>query len=316
MQQNGLGQVIQRLLSQYKSYALSSKPKSLFKLQTRPHQMTGKPLNTVNPLQTIFKRLSSTMSQIIQKPASEDYRAIVHGFLPNNAKLLSPQNLGNSGEMHFADLDGDTEKELIASYALNDEVRTIILKKQNERWSKVAEINNTGYDSVHYSGVADLMGNGRKQILLGLVSKGKASALHGYTFENNMINKMFDHNYHRFEVVATPANQNSISKTHLAVWNRKDPDTYNIDMYHWNGQQLEPLTNVALYYYKKVVPFYAQKVKRSPKLPSNWYNFADALVKADAKRDALQAIELGMRQDTNFTLKENFLELKNRILGK
>lgn len=313
---NRLAKAIRMLLSKYNSYSLSSKSKKRFTLHPKKKNSKIKNLHISNPFQTMFKGLSSTLSQITKKPTREDYNAIVNRFLPGNAKLLIPQHPANSGGIQFLDLDGESRNGLIASYKLNDEVKTIILKKQSEQWQKAAEINNSKYDAVSYRGVADLTGEGKKQLLLGMVSEGKVPTLYGYSMENNTLKEIFNRNYHRFEVLNLNKNRNAVTKSQLAVWNKKDADAYNIEVLDWNGSQFEPLKDTASYYYKKVVPYYARKVKLKPYDPSNWYNLTDALIKTGVHRDAQMAVEFGIAQSPNSEWKEKFLALRSGIIGK
>jgi hypothetical protein len=299
-----------------KMLSSKNKGKPQFRLQPKPKQMTGKALTVANPLHTLFRGLTSTLSQITKKPVTEDYNAIVRGFIPSNAKHLIPQYPASSREVQLADLDGDSQNELITSFKHNNEVRTIILKKQNGLWNKAGEINHSAHDTINYRDVADVTGKGKKQLLISLTSTGKTPALYGYSFENSKVHEMFSRSYHRLEVLNQPQNGNAVSKAQLAIWDKKDNDAYNVEVLHWNGSKLEPIENNTNYYYKKVAPYYAKKVKQTPYTASSWYNLAHALTKAGSRKDALIAVEVGMRQDPKSEFKEKFLALRNEIAGK
>jgi len=316
MRENGIAQIIKILLSKYNSSKLSGNRKFEHKSRPRTDHMTRKAANAINPLQTLLKGISSTLSQFTTRTTKEDYSTVVKSFLPANAKLLTPKYPGDSREIQFADLDGDSYKELIASYRLYDEIKTIILKKQNEHWSKAAEISNLEYDTLSYRGTTDITGVGRKQLLIGLSSGGKASTLFGYSLDNKKINKMFDRCFSRFAVLEQSKDKDAAARAQLAIWNKKDSGAYSIEVLHWNGLQLEPIKKVTPYYSRSVIPYFAQKVKDSPYTASHWYNLADALEKAGANRDALMAVKVGISQDRNSSLTESFLALKNRISEK
>jgi len=229
---------------------------------------------------------------------------------------LTPQYPKNSEEIHFADLDGDSQNELIASFRHNNEIKTLILKKQNNHWHKAAEISNPEHDTISYRGAADVKGEGKKQLLLGLSSNENTPTLYGYSLENSTAKKIFHRSYHRFEILGSSKNNDASEKAKLAVWDKKDTDSYDIQVLHWNGLELEPVKDTSSYHYKSAVPHYVKKVKQKPNSPSNWYNLADALEKSGVYRDALVAVKVGMKQDANSAFKENFLELRNKLQSR
>jgi hypothetical protein len=102
-------------------------------------------------------------------------------------------------------------------------------------------------------------------------------------------------------------------KSQLAFWEGVGNDAYRVEVKHWNGSQLEPIDNQSTYYKQKMLPYYGQRVRQSPQNPSNWYNLADALVKAGMNRDGLKAIELGISLKPDETLKEDFIALRKKI---
>lgn len=305
------------LLSKYNKKTVSNKGNKQFKLRLRIKPLTGKRFTSTNPLQALFQGLASNLSRAFQKPLREDYNAIVKGFLPANAQLLTPQYPVISGEIQHVDVDGDSIRELIASYKANDEIKTIILKKQNGKWIKAAEAGNPGYDTINYRGVANITGEDRKQLLLGLTSTGRVPTLYGYSLENKGINKLFTQNYHKFEVLRSQGKgQETAGKARLAIWNEKDAGIYDIDVLQWNGTQLESSENIASYYLKSVIPYHARKLGQTPYNPSNWYNLADALKNVGAHKDALIATEVGMNVDKKSEFKERFMALRSEITGK
>lgn len=269
-----------------------------------------------NPLQILFKEVSSTLSQITRKNEREDYSAIIREFMPENAELLLPQYPINSQRIQFADIDGDSEDELIASYKVADDINTIILKKQNERWFKKAEINHHDYGILNYRGTADVTGEGRKQLLVGLASKEKEAVLYGYSFENGNANKLFARSYYKFDLIGPARNKKTAPKARLAVWNKSDADRYDIQILEWNETELKSLDNNASYYYSSVVPYYAKKVRQSPHNARNWYNLADALEKSGLYDDALAALKIGMEQTSASPAVEEFSELKRKVMEK
>lgn len=304
------------LLSKYNDGSLPGKNKPNYRLRSQTKPMSKKSVPMKNPIQTLVEGLSSTLSQITQKAAGEDYTRVVKGFIPREATLLTPQFPTKSQSIQFADLDGDSENEMITSYRSGNEVKTLILKKQNGFWSKVSEINHPQHDTLHYRSFIDIKGAKKKYMLMGMTSKERTSTLYGYAMENNSVRELFARNYHRFEVLNSPQNRNASEKIQLAIWNKKDFGSHDVEVLDWNGLQLEKAENSSAYYSRKVIPYYARRVKKSPNISAHWYNLADALVKAGAHKDALVAIDVGMGQNRDSVLGERFEALKNQISVK
>ncbi len=273
-----------------------------------------------NPLQTLAKGLSTTLSQIAKtapitsgRPAGEDYHSIVREFIPVDAEILTPEYPSNSKPILLADLDGDSKDELIVSYRLNDEILTTVLKKTDAAWHKVGEMSIPGYNEINYRGVESLSGEGMKQLLLGCTAKGKTPVIYGYEMFEDSIIQIFARNYRWLELVKPSKDERNDAGAQLAIWNETGNDTYEIELLRWNGLELEPQDDVSSYYGRSVVPYYIRKVQRNPNSPSNWYNLAQALVNAEAYRDAAMAIDVGMRMDVNKEYGEKFDTLRTSI---
>ncbi len=261
-----------------------------------------------NPFRNLFSTLSSTVSGLTKKP-QEDYNKVLKGFIPEDAYLLTPQYPPDSQNFRLADIDGDSRSELLATYRQNDEIKTLILKKQGETWGVADEILHPQHDNLHYRGIADITGQGRKQLLFGMTSEGKPASLYGYTYEDNKSKQLFTQEYDQFEIVR----HSRSPKACFAVWNRKDADSYDINVLQWDGTKLEPVPNSSGYYLRNVAAYYANKVKKNPRSAAGWYNLADALIKAGEYKDALTAIEEGNRSDRNMLYADKFADLKNSI---
>ena len=126
---------------------------------------------------------------------------------------------------------------------------------------------------------------------------------------------MFKRKYSRFEVLKLSKNRSS-TKSQLAIWEKKDDETYNIEVHDWNGSQLESQKNLSAYYLRRVVPYHAKRIKQNPTILSNWYNLANALLKSGMKRDALIAVEAGLTFATNPEKEDQLLALKKEITEK
>ncbi len=291
------------------------KTRPIFKL--RPARRPAKTFKAKkagnNPFQTIFKGFSSTFSRITNSNKKENYSIILKEFIPEGSELLKPKYPVNAARIQLSDIDSDKNKVLVASYKSLNGIRTIILKKQDERWIKLSEINNPEYDSLNFRAFADIAGEGRKQLLLGLVSGNKAGQLYGYTLSENRTSEMFNRTYNNFEVIMPSSRNNNLTSPHLAIWEKEEAGTYNIDLYKWNGLELETAEKYTNYYHNNVTPYFAEKVRQSPNSAANWYNFANALARSNFIADANSAINIGMSYDKGSALKDRFDTLKNTI---
>lgn len=263
------------------------------------------------PVESLVKGLSDITAQITAKPEKIDYNAVVNSFLPPGARLLRPEYPENSGEIQFADLDGDNRNELVASYITSDGVRTIILKKDNIQWYKMAEIASPEFESIHYRNTADLGGDGKKHLVMGLVSRQKNRTLFAYSVAEGSSRKIFSRTYDKLELQKTRAPSSRI-KDAVAFWDEKSQGIYDIELLHWNGIDLENL-NISRYMSGKVVPYYINKLRSSPRETVNWYNLAKSFSIAGDTDRAARAVDIGLRYNPDDSLKDRFNELKSRL---
>ena len=320
---SGLEQITKMLEARYPGFSLAKLAEAPFKQYKTKKQAYIRPLNIPNPAQSLQKLqttvqslvsgLTSTISQVTGMAPKEDYTAIVRNFIPLEARLMKPQFPVSSSEIQLADIDGDSQNELIASYKLNDSaLRTLVLKKRKDEWTRIAEIVNSDSEEIHYRNMANITGNGKLQLVLGLASKGKNRTLHGYSIEADGAKKLFSRNYHKLEALGLPGQKTSLSRTQFALWNENDDETYDIEMMGWDGIQLASMDTNS-YYNKKVLPYYVSKLKQNPGNTSNWYQLADALARAGAKKDAIAVIDSGMKRDRSSEYAEKFQTLKSRL---
>jgi len=274
-----------------------------------------RPIFKDNPVQLLFKGLSSALAQRPKRSsATLDYDSVVRSFMPADAEILTPKYPLNSRQYLVTDLDDDSHDEIIASYKERDGVVSIVLKQQSGNWHKVSEIKHPDYQALHYRGVAKLSDDGKKQLLIGLIGNGSDKVLYCHSMKDNNIQTLFSRNYHRLELVNQQRQQYDSLNQQLAIWERKDDDTYNIDVLHLRNNQMETVDNAESYFSTKVLPYYIRKVKQSPYAAANWYNLAEALVRQKAYRDAQIAIEVGNRLDVNSAFREKFDYLKSRLV--
>lgn len=324
---SGLEQITKMLEARYPDFSLAKLAESAFNQYKTTKRADIRPLNLPNPAQSLQKlqttvqslvggltqNLTSTISQIAGMAPKEDYTAIVRSFMPLEARLVKPQFPMGSGEILSADIDGDSQNELIASFKLDDSaIRTMVLKKRKDEWTRITEIVNPDFEDIHYRSMANITGNGKQQLVLGLASKGKTRTLHGYSLEPDGAKKLFSWNYHKLEALGLPGQKTSLPRTQFAIWNEKDDETYDIRMMGWDGIQLATV-DANRYYNEKVLPYYIRKLKQNPGNTLNWYQLADALAKAGAKKDAMAVIDSGMKRDRSFEYAEKFQALRSML---
>lgn len=266
-------------------------------------------------LQNLARGLSSSLSRIIQPKPRENYTDVVQSFLPEDARLVAPQHPVHTGKIQFVDLDGDLEDELVTTYTHSNGTTTLVLKKQNGRWDKVSEIKDPAGRTLNFMSFADITGEGKKQLLLGRKIMDNAGKLYAYSLEEGNTRELFVRDYSRLEIIGDPQSRETPGKAQIAVWDSDTRGTYNTELVHWSGDRLEPVENQAPYYSRRILPYYAQKVKQAPYEPANWYYLADALYKSGMYHDGLTAIEFGMRQNPVSPSKDEFLTLKDRLLA-
>jgi len=226
LQLAGLALAGRALLTKYNNYKPDTQREPGSGTQNQASKNMVIPMAIANSLESLSKTLTSSFSQLKESASklnrkTESYYTIAKKFVPENTKLLLPESPSYTREIHLSDIDGDLSEELITSFKLNDEIRTVILKKQNDSWYTAAEITNNEYEILDHRSVADLTGAGKKQLILGLSSRGKPSQVYGYSLENGKTNELFSRNYDRLDVLRESKNRAAQSKAELGVWTRQ-----------------------------------------------------------------------------------------------
>ncbi|MDP4179891.1 MAG: tetratricopeptide repeat protein [Bacillota bacterium] len=267
------------------------------------------------PSPNIINVVSQALFSKLGVGAKEDYIAVIKNSIPKDARILVPKLPRGVKEYEFLDIDGDKENELITSYIHDRKITTLILKRQNSLWNIAAEIKNSNYEAISYRGTADVIGSGKKQLLLGYEGKDNYKELIAYSLDNYEVNELFSHSYNRFHLLRS-VNNNRNSNNHLAFWNKNSNGRYNIEVKSWNGAELELSKESKQYYYSRVLPIYANKLKQQPENPANWYNLAEALEKTGLYAEALYSVNIGKRQTSKPSLAQDFVILEDLIRSK
>lgn len=263
------------------------------------------------PVESLFKELNSAVLQLTAPPVKIDYHATVNSFLPPGAMLLRPQYPGSENEIQFADLDSDGRKELIASYRTCDGINTLVLKKDEVQWFKMAEISNPGFESIHYRSSADVAGYGKKYLLVGLVSPLNNRTLFAYELADGSANKIFSRDYGKLEVQKSRTASGTVVDA-IAFWDEETAGIYNISLLRWNGIELEEI-NPSRYLANRVVPYHIKALRQKPDDVVNWYNLANSLYGAGDASRAARAIDFGLRYDPDPMLRSRFDSLKSML---
>lgn len=263
------------------------------------------------PVESIIKGLSNITAQLNAKPEKIDYNAVVNSFLPPGAKLIKPQYPENAREIQFADLDGDGRSELVTSYRTGDGIRTLVLKKDAVQWYKMAEISNPEFTEMHYRGSADIAGDGKPNLILGLVSGQQDRTLAAYSVSDGGSKKIFSKKYDKLELVKTRGSSGRI-KDACALWHETAPGVFDIELVHWNGIDLEQLDNKR-YFAAKVLPYYIRKLRQDPNDTTSWYNLADAFLKTGDRARAEKAVKYGLEHDHDPMMRERLSELQRQL---
>ncbi|MEN6315717.1 MAG: hypothetical protein ABFD25_15895 [Clostridiaceae bacterium] len=263
------------------------------------------------PVESLLKGLNGTVAQFSEKQKKIDYHAIVNSFLPPGAELIRPQYPENSNEIQFADLDADGRNELVTSYKTREGIRTLILKKDDVQWYRMAEISNPEFKGMHYRNAANIAGDGRQYLLLGLNSDLQSKMLFAYSLADGNAKKIFGRKYNMLELLRSRSTKEP-SKDTLALWNEEAPNIYDIETVCWNGVEIMQLDNKR-YLADKVVPYYIRKLRQNPNDTVGWYNLANVMAKSGNTANAAEAVRLGLEHNPDAFLADKFNSLKNRL---
>lgn len=263
------------------------------------------------PVESFIKGLNNAVAQLTSKPEKIDYNNVVNGFLPPGARLIKPQYPENSSGIQFADLDGDGSSELVASYVTGEGIRTLVLKKDEVQWYKLAEVSCPGYFGIHYRSSADITGEGRKDLLLGLVSGQQERTLFAYSVKDGDTRKIFSKNYDKIELLRRYGPSGSAGDA-AALWHETSPGIYDIELVRWNGIDLEQLDKTR-YLAAKVLPYYIRKLRQDPSDSAAWYNLAGTFLGAGDRVNAARAVRLGLEHGADPAVKDRLAELQRKI---
>jgi len=261
-------------------------------------------------MQTALKRFRSIeLPKFTYRPPKVDYHNIVNSFLPPGTRLVKPRYPEHAGDIRFADLDGDGRKEIIASYVAGDGLRTLVLKKDEVQWYRMAEISNPGFSGIHYVTCANISGNSRKDLLLGVESGQQGRTLFAYSVSDGDPRKIFSRGYSKLEVLRSPSRT---SRDVLALWHEDDPGIYRIELVRWNGIDIEQIDKTR-YLATKVLPWYISKLRQDPGDTTGWYNLAVTFMDAGDSMNAARAVRYALETDPDPVMRDRLTELRQKL---
>jgi hypothetical protein len=247
-------------------------------------------------LSAVFVLLASSVNA---QPV--DSTGIIQPFLPQGAQLRALQS---------ADLSGDKIPETVASYKVeNLEQGVVVLQQKNGFWEKVWEQKGPEEFTLTVD-VVDLTGDGQPELLFdwitGYMSAGNDLDVYGW--RDGTMKKLATIGYHQLDWL--PPKQ---GKRGLAVWEKDIGMAFMVKTLRLEEQGwVNADEQYAEYFREVVVPYDRQLVEQMPGARFAWYYLAEAQVKAQMPREALQSIEQGLSLDVDYPETSKFEQLKEQ----
>jgi hypothetical protein len=190
---------------------------------------------------------------------AQDLVSIAKRNLPKGSKLSVPDGPVGADSVINVDLDGDENEEALALYSSmvsENQVGAFALEKGANGWSKIFITKGTGTE-VDWAYAADIMGDGRKEILLGWQTEGSAeNVLEIYYWKKDKLSKLKEIRYNEIEAIEIEDEE----KTRLAIWKRDMADAYKVDLLTWKGDSVVADMNYYPSYFQEVIAFYQRRI--------------------------------------------------------
>ena len=180
---------------------------------------------------------------------------------------------------------------MIASYITGDGIRTLVLKKDEVQWYKMAEVSSPGYSSIHYRTSADISGEGKKDLLLGLVRDQQGKMLFAYSLSDGS-SKIFGRKYDKLEVIRRSPRVSEMP-WHYGTKRLREYITsaYSLERHRHRATRQNPLSRY------RVLPYYIRKLRQDPSDTTGWYNLASTFMDAGDRVNAAKAIRYALEFD-------------------
>lgn len=249
------------------------------------------------------------------KENKENYVNIVKEFLPKNSHIAITETTKEADNVFVKDLDNDGRSEIVSAYKLDGEdekINIIALKKVGKSWTKILDEPIEGY-KIESVIAADIDGDGKDEVLISKRLGGTLAQFSVYKLKDNLLNKISneDVQYSKLDILSIPGKNSKA----IATWMHDTGEAYIVDVLKWDGKAFVPAQDSYDNYFKQsVVPYYEQKVKTMPEARFYWYYLADAQIKANDKKAALQSIEKGLSLNKGYPSTKEFNKLKEKVV--
>lgn len=218
-----------------------------------------------------------------------------------------------------SDIDGDGTNEIIAVYEEQGELWLIMLKEIDGKWSSVIRQKGNGSRLTHLS-AAPITGGEGQTIILGWYIEGLWSELNLLNWSAGALSEMIARGtfFSKLEVedMASPPSNGKDGIHELALWVHAAGKAYKVEVYRWSSEGLKLAEDTYPYYFRKVIHYYENLLKETPRNSVYWYYLADAQVKAGQLRLAIRTIDYALTLSSPYPSKEELLKLKQRLLAE
>jgi hypothetical protein len=149
------------------------------------------------------------------------------------------------------------------------------------------------------------------------VGASAGNVLNAYIYDKNVdkFKLIGTEEYHKIYMKDMPNDKGkSDGKIEIALWNKYTGEAYEVKVLKYDGKKLVPAKEVYPYYYNKVIDYYKSKLRKDDYKNSAvmWYFLADAQVKANKPKEALDSIEkikkLNIKEYSNLSTKFSKLQ--------
>lgn len=262
---------------------------------------------------------SQPLEMIRDMKKSQSAEDIVKEFLPKGMKLLAPTYSKRAKSIMKKDIDGDGNKEILFTFKSEKDNKggIIVLKEKNNAWKKVLESYGDG-KVVYRIDFQDLDGDRNKDLLVSnFVGASAGNVLNAYIYDKNVdkFKLIGTEEYHKIYMKDMPDDKGkSDGKIEIALWNKYNGEAYEVRVLKYDGKKLVSAKEVYPYYYNKVIDYYKSKLRKDDYKNSAvmWYFLADAQVKANKPKEALDSIEkikkLNIKEYSNLSTKFSKLQ--------
>lgn len=262
---------------------------------------------------------SQPLEMIRDMKKSQSAEDIVKEFLPKGMKLLAPTYSKRAKSIMKKDIDGDGNKEILFTFKSEKDNKggIIVLKEKNNAWKKVLESYGDG-KVVYRIDFQDLDGDRNKDLLVSnFVGASAGNVLNAYIYDKNVdkFKLIGTEEYHKIYMKDMHDDKGkSDGKIEIALWNKYNGEAYEVRVLKYDGKKLVSAKEVYPYYYNKVIDYYKSKLRKDDYKNSAvmWYFLADAQVKANKPKEALDSIEkikkLNIKEYSNLSTKFSKLQ--------